>query len=148
VALFEQAVGRLAADLATQLSTHGIRSVAFVGFKSLTLHPWSDDFQSVLHDECYQNLILAGRGRFDVVERKDLQPVLDEIDFMKNDEIDPATRVRLNKLVGARAIVVGSLQDDGTQIKVNARILDVERGVNIDAASTRFNRADAPRYPQ
>jgi TolB-like protein len=141
-------VGQLAADLATQLSTHGIRSVAFVGFKSLTLHPWSDDFQSVLHDECYQNLILAGRGRFDVVERKDLQPVLDEIDFMKNDEIDPTTRIRLNKLVGARAIVVGSLQDDGTQIKVNARILDVEKGVNIDAVSTRFNRADAPNYPR
>jgi TolB-like protein len=72
------------------------------------------------------------RGRVPVVERAQLERALKE---MASKEVDPATAVKIGKLVGAKTIVVGSVQQAGAQLRLSARFVAVETGVVQEAAS-------------
>ncbi len=75
------------------------------------------------------------RGHIAVVERAQIDHALKELSLQAGSTIDPATAVRLGKLVGAHTIVVGAVQEANGQLRLTARFVAVQSGVVQDAAS-------------
>jgi len=69
------------------------------------------------------------------VERTEIQKVLAEQTFRNSDFADPATAVKVGRLLGAGRIVVGTfVRDSGNDI-FNVRVVDVETAQILNAVS-------------
>ncbi|MDH5282582.1 MAG: hypothetical protein OEW80_01720 [Gemmatimonadota bacterium] len=61
-----------------------------------------------------------------VVERENVQRLLDEQDLGADGRVDAATAAKVGKLVGARYMVMGTFVDLYGRFRVDARLVDVE----------------------
>lgn len=76
--------------------------------------------------------------RFKVIERSLLEKALGELHFNATDLVDPDAAQQLGKVIGAEALVTGTLTDLGRLIKVNGRVIKVETGEVLGAAGTQI----------
>lgn len=65
---------------------------------------------------------------FTVVERTELERVLTEQRLQTSAAIDPDSAVKVGKVLGARLLVLGSVEKVGGKYSVNARIVETETG--------------------
>lgn len=91
-------------------------------------------------------------GRYDLVERKDIERVLREQRFQLSDMVDPLTAVGIGRILGAQAIVTGAITEIGfsagsfiinmTQctVGIDVRMIDVETA-KIVMAETGYGRS-------
>jgi len=63
-----------------------------------------------------------------IVERAQLQALLDEQKLGQSGQVDRATAARVGKLLGAQLMVLGSFFELGPTLRVDARLVDVETG--------------------
>lgn len=61
-----------------------------------------------------------------VVERAQIQQILQEQDLARSDRIDQATALRVGRLLNARYMVTGTLYDVRGAFRIDARLFDVE----------------------
>ncbi len=61
-----------------------------------------------------------------VVERAQLQQILQEQNLGREGRVDPSTVVQIGRLVSARYMVTGTLYDVRGDVRVDARLFDVE----------------------
>ncbi len=85
---------------------------------------------------------LAQTPRFRVIERRRLAQVLAELKFGMSDLVDPAKAKQLGRIAGVEALAVGSLSDLGTTVEVDARIIEVETGNMLVAATSTISKDD------
>jgi len=71
---------------------------------------------------------LVKTGVIELVERSQLDKVLRELRIQHSGLIDSATAKKLGKLVGARAVLVGSISDRNDCLVINARLINTESG--------------------
>jgi TolB-like protein len=71
---------------------------------------------------------LTGSDAYRVVERERLEDVLGELKLQASARIDQASAVKAGKLLGAHYLVLGSYFDVMKQLRVDARIVQVETG--------------------
>jgi len=83
--------------------------------------------------------------KFEVIERRLLNKVLDEQKLSISDLIDPNSIKELGKLLGVDAIVTGTITDLGTNLKVNARIISTETGAVFAVAATEIVKDETVR---
>ncbi len=70
---------------------------------------------------------LAGNSNVTIVDRDHLQQVLQEQNLTKQGAIDPATAVRIGKLLGAQYMITGGFMSDGRgHMVLTARSINVE----------------------
>ena len=69
---------------------------------------------------------LSAEKRFEVVERTRLNELLAELELQKTATVDQETAVNLGRVIGARYMVLGSYFEMMGQLRVDARIVDVE----------------------
>ncbi|MEZ4317522.1 MAG: CsgG/HfaB family protein [Myxococcota bacterium] len=69
---------------------------------------------------------LAGTGEFEVVEREQLQAILDEQKLGHEGITEPGTAARIGKLLGAQKMLMGGYFKMGAVFRVDARVVDVE----------------------
>ena len=69
---------------------------------------------------------LAGNPKFRVVERERVQKVLEEQNLTKSGSIDPATAVRLGKMLGAQYAIYGGFMNTGKQMVLTLHSTDME----------------------
>lgn len=91
-------------------------------------------------------------GRFDLIERKEIERVFKEQEFQLSGMVDPATAVKIGKILGVRAIVTGAVTEVGfstasfllnmtiCRVSIDVRIIDVETA-RILAAETGEGRS-------
>jgi TolB-like protein len=72
---------------------------------------------------------LSTNSGFRVVERDRIEEIIDELKLQSSDLADPATAVKVGKLVGAKRMVFGSYFDMMGTLRVDTRLVDVETGV-------------------
>lgn len=72
-----------------------------------------------------------------VVERARLKEVLEEQKLGASGKVDPSSAARVGKLLGARWLVLGSYFDLAGQLRVDARVVEVETGKILGAAAAR-----------
>jgi TolB-like protein len=69
---------------------------------------------------------LSAEKRFEVIERTRLNELMAELDLQKTEAVDQATAVNLGRIIGARYMVLGSYFELMGQLRVDARVVDVE----------------------
>ena len=90
---------------------------------------------------------LAQEDGVTVIERSRLAALLDEKKLEINGILDPATTKELGKVLGADALVTGTLNDlSEKSTEINARVIDTATGKILSAASAKVDRTwpDSP----
>ncbi len=82
-------------------------------------------------------------SRRTVVERQQLLLALEELKLGSSDLADPATRLRIGRVVGANQMIFGSFMALGGVIRLDLRLVDVETG-RVLKASERSTRDSDP----
>jgi TolB-like protein len=80
---------------------------------------------------------LVRTGRFDVIERAQLQKILKEQQLGMSGMINQETAVKVGELLGVKVIVTGSIIQIGNTYEVNARLINVEDGAILKAEKIR-----------
>ena len=75
-----------------------------------------------------------------VVEREDIQKLLDEQNLGASNHVDPQTAAKIGKLVGARYVVLGTFIDFYGDFRVDARLVNVETSEIVRVESDRAQR--------
>lgn len=70
-----------------------------------------------------------------VVERQELLKALEELSLGSSQLADPATRLKLGAIIGARQMVFGAYQQFGDTLRVDVRRVDVASGKVLKTAS-------------
>ncbi len=79
---------------------------------------------------------LQQSGDFTLVERNHLKRVMDENNIARSKLFDKETSNRIGKLLGAEAIVIGTVTDMGGFVDANTRLINCENGEILSTAST------------
>jgi TolB-like protein len=98
-------------------------------------------FGRLVNEELVTKLFQTGRTR--VVERGVLEKALSELEFNLAALVDPSRAKQLGKQARADAIVTGSITDLGSTIKINARLIEVEKGDILAAAGAEIAKDPA-----
>jgi len=83
---------------------------------------------------------LASNAAARVVERDQLQKLLDEQNLGSAGRVDPQTAARIGKLVGARYVVTGVFIDFYGDFRLDARLINAETSEIIKVESDRMQR--------
>jgi len=80
---------------------------------------------------------MVREGRFDVIERRMLQKLLNEQKLTMSGVVDANSATQIGKLLGVKVIITGSLMNLRNSTGINARIIDVESASIIAAESVK-----------
>jgi WD40 repeat protein/TolB-like protein len=80
---------------------------------------------------------LVDSGRFEIIERRLLQQILEEQKIGSSGLIDPRSASQLGRLLGVKTVVSGTIQNYDRTFELNTRLIDVETGSIIVAESVR-----------
>ncbi len=75
-----------------------------------------------------------------VVERQEVQRLLDEQNLSAQGRVDPQTAAKVGKLVGARYTVLGTFIDFYGDFRVDVRLVNTETGEIVKTESERMQR--------
>jgi TolB-like protein len=85
---------------------------------------------------------LIQANRYYVMERVQLENILKEQSLSQTGVIDTETAVEVGKLFGLEGVVVGSISQLKSSIEADARLIEVETGKALAAASANVNNID------
>ncbi len=77
---------------------------------------------------------------FSIVERSQLDAAIQELQLGMTAVFDEDQAARLGRLIGAEALVIGSITPFDDYIKLNARVFSIEDGRVVSAASVKIAR--------
>jgi curli biogenesis system outer membrane secretion channel CsgG len=77
-----------------------------------------------------------------LVDRGRIQEVLSEIDLGASGKVDANTAARIGKIVGAKYMIMGGFIDWYSDLRFDARIVDVETSEIVQAKFVRGKRGD------
>ncbi len=80
---------------------------------------------------------LVQEGRFDVIERRLLEKVLQEQNIGVSGVVDESSASKLGKVLGAKIVITGTVLEFQNVLEVNARILEVESSSIIAAENVK-----------
>jgi len=80
---------------------------------------------NVLYKLFFDQLILSGNNKINVIERSDLQFILNEINFQLSGWSDPVKTAHLGRVLNAQAIVRGRLMKTGNWLYWNVTLIDL-----------------------
>ncbi len=104
----------------------------------------NDDELSFLRKGLAQMLVtdLSESKKLRLVERIDLESVMQELKLNRSNKIDRASANRIGKLLGARYLITGGYFEFRGDLRVDAKIIDVEtgavKGIGAHHASADF----------
>jgi len=91
---------------------------------------------SALQDRC------AARGRFQLLERRDLKGIAAEHDLARSGMLSGDPAVRAGKLLGADYLITGNLGTVGGTWVVYAQVVDARTGAIVSTASMRRKKGN------
>lgn len=127
-------VDQLAEQILSGLAFQNIDKVAVVEFPGLDGRV--SNFGKYLAEELTTRLVRSGRCQ--IVERRLLDKLLAEQKLDASGLIDEATASRLGRVLGAGAILAGTIADLDTSVKVNARMIETATGSVFAVATLKL----------
>ncbi len=85
---------------------------------------------------------LARTGEFQVIERSRLEAAMKELNLSASGVIDSGTAARAGRVLGAEAVVTGTLTRVNGKFEINARAISVQTGAIIAAAVEQVDEDD------
>ena len=100
------------------------KTVAVVDFQLIggVSHTWGEGFTEVFRTQ------LAEQKDYKVVERAQLQKVLEEQELSSSTLVDENSAAKFGKILGANYVVTGSVISQETGNIINVRFINVEKG--------------------
>ena len=80
---------------------------------------------------------LGNRCKFRIVEREKLILALEELNLGSSALASEATQLRIGEILGARLMVFGAYQVIGDIVRLDLRLVEVERGLVVKTASNQ-----------
>ncbi|MFA5162738.1 MAG: FlgO family outer membrane protein [Elusimicrobiales bacterium] len=143
-AVHAEPLEKLARKLASGLPKQSKLKLAVLGF------PYAGGMSSSGSAIVQERLTtyLAKDG-LEVIERGLLNKLLEENKLEMSGVLDPASTRQLGKVIGADAVVTGTLNDIEKDTEVNARIIEASTGKILAAETARLERTwtDSPAAP-
>lgn len=97
-----------------------------------------DDYQALRRGLAGMTISeLAANPAVRVVERAQMQQILQEQDLARSDRIDQSTALRLARLLNAHYMVTGTIFDVRGDFRIDARLIDVETSQVIKTQRVR-----------
>jgi TolB-like protein len=105
--------------------------------------PYTDGIKSIEGSLISERVVtmLTERGLARVLDRALIDQVMEEQKLSAMGFVDPASSVRIGNLLGARAILTGSVTDSGETIEVHVRLVKVETDEVIATLRRRTRKA-------
>ena len=91
-----------------------------------------DDDLGVAASELVQNVVVRNSQVF-VVERSQFKALAKEHELQYSALVDESTAIEIGKIAGADYVVLGSVNAMGSMVFLTARLVDVQRGLVIEA---------------
>jgi curli biogenesis system outer membrane secretion channel CsgG len=94
------------------------KRVALFDFEYGAVHHWWNgewDIGKGISDMIVTNLVRD--GTYSVIERKQLEKILQEQNFSNSDRANPATAAKIGKVLGINAIIIGTITQFGFETK-------------------------------
>ena len=88
---------------------------------------------AVLVDDAALTAALVREGKFQVVERAQLDKVFAELKLNRGEEFNSVTAQRVGLLLGAEYLLLGGRQAFGSEVQLNARLIRTETGEIVAA---------------
>ncbi len=117
-------ISNLSQQISSTMLEQNKRKVAIVDFPLLTGQ--MTELGIFLSDKL-TNSLFQYKDKFEVVERKQLDAVFKEINLTLTGIIDDKTALSIGKVLGADAIVIGTLTDLGNKVDINIHLLATEQ---------------------
>ncbi|MGA9835731.1 MAG: CsgG/HfaB family protein [Gemmatimonadaceae bacterium] len=111
-------------------TTVAVLPLSFTG-SDTTLRPLGRGLAELLTTD------LARSSRLTVVERERVQALIDEVDLQQSRTTDTSSRVRTGRILRAGSLVAGGIQQTGSDIRVDAPILNVNSDQVIASPTDR-----------
>jgi curli biogenesis system outer membrane secretion channel CsgG len=109
----------LASSLLAQAQPAAKKRVAVFDFEYGAIHHWWGnwdwDIGKGISDMIVTNLVRD--GTYSVIERKQLDKILQEQNFSNSDRANPATAAKIGKVLGINAIIIGTITQFGQETK-------------------------------
>ena len=110
---------------ATQHSRPGVGVLDFEIGATIGQDP--DDYQALRRGLASMTINeLTANNTIRVVERAQLQQILQEQNLGREGRVDPSTVSQIGRLIGARYMVTGTLYDVRGDVRIDARLFDTE----------------------
>lgn len=84
---------------------------------------------------------LVETGRFDVVERRLIEKIMEEQKLGMTGIVDPESVAQLGKVLGVKIIVTGTVLSFEGYVEINARLISVDTGSIISAEKVKATSA-------
>jgi TolB-like protein len=104
-------------------------SLTILPFKQGEIHT---DFSSSFQD--YLINALVNQNRFSIVERSELETILEEQRLSRTELFDEKTALKLGKMIAAKAIIAGDIIQSKAGIEIIARMIDTETSAVLATA--------------
>jgi Mg-chelatase subunit ChlD len=132
--LFEQAVAQLADYSTIAIPEKTAATVLPISPKDAALAVNAEYFGEQL------GLSLSRSKTFTMVERKDLQAILEELKLQLTGAVSDKDAVKVGKLTGAKMIVAGSLYGNAEYYELFLKLLRVESGEVLSVTKARISK--------
>jgi TolB-like protein len=130
------------------LAAGALSSPALADFKKTKIAVLDFQLQGGKRDEDMGKIVsewiitaLVKEGRFDVVERRYLEKVLEQQKLGVSGLVDENSASKLGKVLGAKIVITGSVMQFQNIMEVNARIIEVESSSIVAAENVKSTSA-------
>ena len=132
---FEAAVDTLARQIVSEMDSRQKRAIAILGFVDDSGR--ESALGRFLAEELTTRLFQV--GRFEVIERRMLDRLRDELRLGLSGIVDPRSAKEVGRLLAVDAIVSGTHVDLGELVRVNARLIGTQEGRVFSAAAATLS---------
>ncbi len=105
--------------------------IGIIEFQSLNEEAKKDNLGKIVSEMLTTSFVNS--ESFKIIEREQLQKVVQEFQLSQSGIIDTSYAKQIGKITGADAIVTGSVTKIGNDLRLDARIIDVESGLILTA---------------
>jgi len=105
--------------------------IAVMEFKSLNPGAKNTSLGSMIAEMFTTEVV--NNNSFKIVEREQLNKVLGELQIGQSGVLDTTDAQKLGKILGAGAIIAGSVMKMGDSLRIDSRIIEVETGIIVSA---------------
>jgi len=105
--------------------------IGIIEFQSLNEEAKKDNLGKIVSEMLTTSFVNS--ESFKIIEREQLQKVVQEFQLGQSGIIDTSYAKQIGKIAGADAIVTGSVTKIGNDLRLDARIIDVESGIILTA---------------
>ena len=105
--------------------------IAVMEFKSLNPGAKTTNLGSMIAEMFTTEVV--NNNSFKIVEREQLNKILGELKIGQSGVLDTTNAQKLGKMLGAGAIITGSVMKLGNSLRIDSRIIEVETGIIVSA---------------